>query len=73
MEAIMQISARNMLKGKVVGIRKGAVMAQVTIDIGGGNKVASAIFAESVDDLGLNVGDEVLAVVKSTDVMIAHP
>jgi molybdopterin-binding protein len=33
----------------------------------------SAIFVESVDDLGLKAGDEVLAVVKSTDVMIAKP
>jgi molybdopterin-binding protein len=73
MEAVMKISARNALKGKIVGIKKGAVMAQVTLDIGGGNKVASAIFADSVDDLGLKVGDEVLAVVKSTDVMIARP
>jgi molybdopterin-binding protein len=67
----MKISARNALKGKIVGIKKGAVMAQVTVDIGGGNHVMSAIFVESVDDLGLKAGDEVLAVVKSTDVMIA--
>jgi molybdate transport system regulatory protein len=67
----MKISARNVLKGKIVGIKKGAVMAQVTVDIGGGQHVMSAIFVESVDDLGLKAGDEVLAVVKSTDVMIA--
>jgi molybdopterin-binding protein len=67
----MKISARNALKGKIVGIKKGAVMAQVTVDIGGGQHVTSAIFVESVDDLGLKAGDEVLAVVKSTDVMIA--
>ena len=51
----MKISARNALKGKIVGIKKGAVMAQVTVDIGGGNQVMSAIFVESVDDLGLKV------------------
>jgi molybdopterin-binding protein len=67
----MKISARNALKGKIIGIKKGAVMAQVTVDIGGGNHVMSAIFVESVDDLGLKAGDEVLAVIKSTDVMIA--
>jgi molybdopterin-binding protein len=69
----MKISARNALKGKITAIKKGAVMAQVTVDIGGGNHVASAIFAESVEDLGLKVGDEVLAIIKSTDVMIARP
>lgn len=67
----MKISARNSLKGKVTAIKKGAVMAQVTVDIGGGNKVVSAIFVDSVEDLKLKVGDSVFAVVKSTDVMIA--
>ena len=69
----MKISARNALKGKITAIKKGAVMAQITVDIGGGNLVSSAIFVESADDLGLKVGDEVLAVIKSTDVMIARP
>ncbi len=67
----MRISARNALKGRITGIKRGAVMAQVSVDIGGGNRVLSAIFVDSVDDLGLKEGDEVLAVVKSTDVMIA--
>ena len=69
----MKISARNALKGKIAAIKKGAVMAQVTVDIGGGARVVSAIFVDSVEDLGLKVGDEVLAVIKSTDVMIARP
>jgi molybdopterin-binding protein len=69
----MRISARNALKGKIVDIKKGAVMAQITVDIGGGNRVSSAIFVESADDLGLKIGDEVVAVIKSTDVMIARP
>jgi molybdopterin-binding protein len=69
----MKISARNALKGKITAIKKGAVMAQVTVNVGGGAKVVSAIFVDSVEDLALKVGDEVLAVVKSTDVMIAKP
>jgi molybdate transport system regulatory protein len=68
----MKISARNALKGKITAIKRGAVMAQITVDIGGGNTVSSAIFVESVDDLALKVGDDVLAVIKSTDVMIAR-
>jgi len=67
----MKISARNSLKGKVTAIKKGTVMAQVTVDIGGGNTVVSAIFVDSVEDLKLKVGDSVFAVIKSTDVMIA--
>ncbi len=69
----MRISARNALTGKIVDIKRGAVMAQVTVDIGGGGRVLSAIFVDSVDDLALKVGDEVVAVIKSTDVMIARP
>ena len=69
----MKISARNALKGKITAIKRGAVMAQITVDIGGSNTVSSAIFVESADDLGLKIGDEVLAVIKSTDVMIARP
>jgi molybdopterin-binding protein len=72
-ETIMKISARNILKGKVVDLKRGAVMAQVVVELAGGNRIASAIFVESVDDLGLKVGDEVAAVIKSTDVMIARP
>ena len=47
-------------------------MAQVVVELPGGNHIASAIFVESGDDLGLKVGDEVSAVIKSTDVMIAR-
>ena len=58
----MQISARNSFKGRITEIKRGAVMAQVSVDIGGGNRALSAIFVDSVDDLGLKVGDEVLAI-----------
>ncbi|HEY2891441.1 MAG TPA: TOBE domain-containing protein [Dongiaceae bacterium] len=67
----MKISARNSLKGKITTIKKGAVMAQITVDIGNGNQIVSAIFVDSVEDLKLKVGDSVFAVIKSTDVMIA--
>ena len=43
----MKISAPNALKGKITAIKKGAVMAQVTVDVGGGAKVVSAIFVNS--------------------------
>jgi len=66
----MKISARNRLNGTITQVKKGAVMAQVTVDIGGGNTVTSAIFVDSAEDLDLKVGDKVSAVIKSTDVMI---
>lgn len=66
----MKMSARNRLAGTVAAIKKGAVMAQVTVDIGGGQQVVAAIFVDSAEDLDLKVGDPVSAVIKSTDVMI---
>jgi molybdopterin-binding protein len=65
-----KISARNRFAGTVTEVKKGQVMAQVTVDIGGGNKIMSAIFTESTEDLGLKKGDKVTAVIKSTDVII---
>jgi molybdopterin-binding protein len=66
----MKMSARNHFAGTVTEVKRGQVMAQVTVDIGGGNTVMSAIFTESADDLVLKKGDKVTAVIKSTDVII---
>lgn len=66
----MKLSARNRFAGTVTDVKTGAVMAQVTIDIGGGNRIMSAIFADSVQDLALKKGDKVWAVIKSTDVIV---
>jgi molybdopterin-binding protein len=66
----MKLSARNILKGKVVEIKKGAVMAKVKLDIGGGNKVTALISVDSVQDLKLKKGDKASAIIKSTEVII---
>ncbi len=67
----MKLSARNVLKGKVVSVEKGATTAHVKIEIASGQVVTSAITNESVDALGLKVGSEAYAVIKSSDVIIA--
>ena len=67
----MKISARNMLKGKIVSVEKGATTAHVKIEIGHGQVITSSITNQSVDDLKLQVGSDAYAVVKSSDVMIA--
>jgi molybdopterin-binding protein len=69
---IMKISARNALPGKIVDIKKGATTAHVRIDVNG-TIVTASIINESVEDLGLKVGDKVHAVIKSSDVMVAIP
>lgn len=66
----MKISARNQIKGTIKEIKSGVVTAKLTIDIGGGNLLSSVITMDSIDDLNLKVGDEVYAIIKSTEVMI---
>ena len=67
----MKLSARNQLKGKIVGVQKGQTTAHVRIDIGGGVVVTASITNEAVDDLALKTGDDAFAVIKASDVMIA--
>jgi molybdopterin-binding protein len=66
----MKLSARNILPGKVVAVTKGTTTALVKIELAPGLVMTSSITNESVDDLGLKVGDSVSAVIKSSDVMI---
>jgi molybdopterin-binding protein len=68
--AIMKISARNVLKGKIVDVVKGATTAHVRIDIGG-TIVTASITNEAVEDLDLKKGMAASAVVKASDVMVA--
>jgi molybdopterin-binding protein len=67
----MRISARNILKGKVVKIVRGAVNAEVILELPGGAQVVSIITNGSVDSLGLKEGMQAYAVVKASSVMIA--
>ncbi|MGE3781546.1 MAG: molybdopterin-binding protein [Alphaproteobacteria bacterium] len=67
----MKLSARNQIKGRIIEVRRGATTAHVRIDIGNGVIVTSSITNEAVDDLGLAVGDEAIAIIKASDVMVA--
>jgi molybdopterin-binding protein len=66
----MKISARNILKGKVVKIVRGAVNCEVTIELDGGAQITSIITIASVDSLGLKEGKEAYAIIKASSVMI---
>jgi molybdopterin-binding protein len=66
----MQISARNVFKGRVAAVTTGPIMAKVKVDIGGGNVVTALISADSVADLGLREGVDASVVIKATEVMI---
>jgi molybdopterin-binding protein len=63
-------SARNQLRGKIVDVRKSQTTSHVWIDIGDGTIVTSSITNEAVDDLALAKGDDVIAVIKASDVMV---
>jgi molybdopterin-binding protein len=66
----MKLSARNILPGRVVAVTKGSTTAHVKIELATGLTMTSSITNQAVDDLALRVGDEVSAVIKSSDVMI---
>ena len=66
----MEISARNQLKGKIVNVDKGAVMANIKIEVAEPNTITAVITKESAEKLGLAEGDDVCAIIKSTEVII---
>lgn len=66
----MKLSARNILKGKVVDVKKGATTAHIKLDIGG-QTVTAAITNEAADELKLAKGQDAYAVIKASDVMVA--
>lgn len=66
----MSLSVRNQFPGTVKEVKLGAVMAEIIVDVGGGNEFISAITKDATEDLALKVGDQVTVLVKSTSVMI---
>jgi len=67
----MKLSARNQIQGKAADVRKGQTTSHVRIDIGNGVIITASITNEAVDELGLKAGDQVTAVIKASDVMVA--
>jgi molybdopterin-binding protein len=65
-----KLSARNQLKGKVVEVKTGATTSHVRLDIGGGVVITASITNEAVADLGLKPGQDAVAIIKASDVMI---
>jgi molybdopterin-binding protein len=65
----MKLSARNILKGKITEVRKGATTTHVLIDIGG-SIITSSITNEAADELKLAKGQSAYAVIKASDVMV---
>jgi len=67
----MKISARNVLKGKVIEVSEGAVNTEVLLELTGGVKVVSIISKASAKKLGLKAGKKAYAIIKASNVMMA--
>jgi molybdopterin-binding protein len=64
------LSARNQLRGTVVAVKGGGVLCEVILRLGDGQEITSVITRRSVDQLGIRKGQAVVAVIKSTEVML---
>jgi molybdopterin-binding protein len=65
----MELSARNQLKGEVIRVKSGTIMAEVEVKVDAGSVVA-AITDGSLKRLGIKAGDRVTVIIKATEVMI---
>lgn len=67
----MQLSARNQLNATVETVNRGEVMSTVRVALPDGQKITAAITLDAVDQIGFAPGDQVLVVIKATEVMLA--
>jgi molybdopterin-binding protein len=66
----MELSARNQFNGKITGVDIGAVMANIKIEVSEPGVITALITKESAEKLGLKEGDDVTAIIKSTEVIV---
>ena len=66
----MRISARTVLKGKVIKYDQGAVNAEVVIQLPGGDEIVSIITKGAAAKLGIDVGKKAYAIIKASNVMV---
>ena len=67
----MKLSARNQFKGKVLAVDKGIITGKVKVEIAMPITITAVITKEAIEELDIKVGDQVTAIVKSTEIMIA--
>ncbi|HNW66963.1 MAG TPA: TOBE domain-containing protein, partial [Aliarcobacter cryaerophilus] len=67
----MQISARNQIIGTIEKISLGAVNSEIQMRLKSGKSIVSIITNSSVENLGLAINDEVVAVIKSSNVLLS--
>jgi len=69
---LRMVSGRNQLMGRVAEIQIEGLLAKVVLSLGE-QRVTAIITADAIHDLGLKKGDIAIALIKSTEVMIARP
>ena len=70
---LMRLSARNQLRARIVSVAHGGVMSTIKTVLPDGQRVTAVITKDSAQDLDLAPDDEVLVIIKSTEVMLAKP
>jgi len=66
----MKTGARNNLQGKITEIKKGDLMCQVKLEIESNPVMSSVMTVDSLDSLGIDVGDNVKVIVKAVNVLL---
>lgn len=66
----MELSARNQLKGTVKEVNLGMITASIKIEVDDPNTITAVITKESAENLGLKEGDDVQAIIKSTEIIV---
>ena len=69
----MRLSARNQLNATIDSVQLGEVMSTIKVSLPDGQKLTAAITRDSAEELALATGDQVLVIIKSTEVMIGKP
>jgi molybdopterin-binding protein len=67
----VEVSARNQLNATITRVSLGGIMAEVVMRLPDGQELVAAITRGSVERLGLKEGDEVTAIIKATEIMVA--
>ena len=67
----MKISARNVLKGKIIKVTNGAVNTEILLELPGGEQLVSIISKESATKLDLKSGKTAYTGIKASNIMIA--
>ena len=70
-DAPVRVSARNRLAGTVIGLEEGSVNSEVVLELADGKTLVATITRQSVEDLGLKLGDRATALVKASHVILA--